>query len=340
MRLADKAAILTQWYGGPPVQTDDCLDELSAILLDEQPRASWELVEDEARARDPAGGPVASGVLARVGGGPALTATAASLAGAAAGAAVAGPFGAAIGSKSGAALIVGVGAGVGALSGPRLAQRRGVVDGLQLQAVEPVQHEELPLRCDAGVRVPPVARACGPCVRADAQLTCLFHCLVSSSGAASTPPPRTLASLMPRATQAANAAHAAASAVYDKAAALPTTLQSAFTRNASASAPPAPAAPASFAERFPRLSREPPGPEQFPSPPSPRALTCDAPPLESFPQPPPPPGEDALMPAHAFPSTPRAADADGGTAEAPREAGTAAEAPPGTRFEFGSAPAR
>ena len=108
----------------------DNLDDLNAILLEPQPRPSWEHVEDEARAREPtAAGRAASR--------PLLMGTAASIAGAAAGAAIAGPIGAAVGSKT-AALAVVAGAGVGAFSGQRVATSiAGTKRELQLQEVTP-----------------------------------------------------------------------------------------------------------------------------------------------------------------------------------------------------------
>ena len=116
--LSERPAIMSAWYGGARVSQrsdSNSLDDLGAILLEPQPRPSWEHAEEEARAREPTAAGRAA--VAR----PLLVGTAASLAGAAAGAAIAGPIGAAVGSKTGAAFAVVAGAGVGALGGQRVA---------------------------------------------------------------------------------------------------------------------------------------------------------------------------------------------------------------------------
>ena len=135
--LSERPAIMSAFYGGARVAPTENLDDLHAILLEPQPRPSWEHVEEVARSREPtAAGRAASR--------PLLMGTAASIAGAAAGAALAGPIGAAVGSKT-AALAVVAGAGVGAFSGQRVATSiAGSKRELQLQEVTPRRESPQP----------------------------------------------------------------------------------------------------------------------------------------------------------------------------------------------------
>jgi hypothetical protein len=127
---SERIPLVSAWYGGPRLRRpaeDSGLDGLDAILLEPQPRASWE-AQEESRSREPSGASSRGATRA-----PFVVGTAASIAGAAAGAMVAGPIGAAVGSKGGAALGVVAGASFGAVTGPRLATHLNNAREVQLQ---------------------------------------------------------------------------------------------------------------------------------------------------------------------------------------------------------------
>jgi hypothetical protein len=129
---SERIPLVSAWYGGPRLRRPaEGLDGLDAILLEPQPRASWE-AEEESRSREPSGASSRGATRA-----PFVVGTAASIAGAAAGAMVAGPIGAAVGSKGGAALGVVAGASFGAVTGPRLATHLNNAREVQLQELQP-----------------------------------------------------------------------------------------------------------------------------------------------------------------------------------------------------------